>query len=72
MIRLILSFAWPQRGDNVRLKQAFPDIGLRQGSVGRVCGRWAFPTSAYEVEFGSDDQHPAMRTLIMARHVERC
>ena len=57
-------------GSYVRLSQAIPELGLRGGEIGVVCGVLPGPADAYEVAFHFLGQNAPMRTLLLAQQVD--
>ena len=53
MCRPILS------NESVRLVRDLPELDLPAGSLGVVLSAWFYPTTAYEVEFGSSGDRDA-------------
>jgi len=60
------------KADNlIRLKQDFPELGLRRGDLGIVCSTWFDPNTAFEVEFESDASGFPVHALLMPNQIEK-
>jgi hypothetical protein len=56
-------------GDEVRLTQDIPELGLRLGQQGVVCSVWFSPAVACEVEFQSTEGGFPTRVLLLEHQI---